>query len=167
MTSSGGAGDRFQEFLATLEKLPPFRGVTFRGCSGDAQFVRDGQSVVTRGLVSSSRSLDVATERRTAPALYAVMSRTGRDISPFSAKREEHEVVFLPGTLFFLAESRRLAGLDVRLVFELETGGGPQQLPDDLVTRFAEEMERFLSSRLAAPVAQVEPVPGKFAGDID
>jgi hypothetical protein len=166
-SAGGSGGDRVTEFLATLEKLPPFRGVTFRGCAADATFVRTGQSVVTRGLVPTSRNLDVATDNRTAQALYAVLSQTGRDISPFSAKREELEVVLLPGTLMYLAETRQMSGLDVRLVVELSGNGQPAQLPDALMPRFAAGVESRLGSYFAEPVRGVSPIQGKFVGDID
>ncbi|MGH3367810.1 MAG: hypothetical protein ACRDOY_11460, partial [Nocardioidaceae bacterium] len=165
MTESAGGGGRVAEFLATLEKLPPFRGVTFRGCAADAAFVRPGQSVVTQGVVATSRNLDVATENRTASALYAVLSQTGRDISPFSARRDELEVVLLPGTLLYLAETRRISGLDVRLVVELtQDNGQPVQLPDDMLPRFAETVESQLASYFAEPASEVSPMRGKFVG---
>lgn len=166
MTSDDSRTSRLEELLRTIEKLPPLRGITFRGCPSDAQFVRDGQSVVAGGLVSSSRNLDVATEGRSAPGVYAIMSRSGRDISPFSARREENEVVFLPGTLFFLAGTRRLGGLDVRMVFELDPQQGELRLPDELVPRFAEELERYVTAWAGRPVSPVEQIPGKFCGDI-
>ena len=158
---------RIAAFLDTLDKLPPFQGVTWRGCSADAQFVRPGQSVVTQGLVASSRQIDVATEGRTAPALYAIGSRTGRDITPFSSRRDEHEIVFLPGTLFHLAETRTLAGVVVHLVFELDLSHGRPQLPAEAVDRLAHAVETFLTERGPEPRSAFTSIPGKFAGDID
>jgi len=166
MSQADGAG-RIEAFLSTLEKLPPLRGVTFRGCSADAEFVRDGQAVVTQGLVPTSRNIDVATEGGTTPAIYAILSLQGRDISSFSAQRAEREVVFLPGTLFYLAETRELAGHVVRLVFELPVGDGPPRLPDRLVPELAANVDRFLTDRGPQPLGDLRPIPGKFAGDID
>lgn len=154
-------------FLETLDRLPPYYGPTLRGCPAEARFVRDGQSVVTQGLVSTSRNLEVATESRTAPALYAVLTRTGRDISQFSAKRDEQEVVLLPGTVLYLAETRSMADTDIRLVFEVEVeDGSVQQVPVEVRDRFYAEIERFLEARLSAPAVSVQSIPGKFCGDI-
>ena len=167
MSEAGGAGSRVEAFLATLEKLPPLRGVTFRGCSRDAEFVRAGQSVVTQGVLPTSRNLAVATDGGSAPALYAILSLEGRDISTFSAQRAEREVVFLPGTLFFLAETRELSGRAVRLVFELPVRrGGPPTLPDELVPQLAANVETFLAEHPYESRGEVETIPGKFVGDI-
>jgi hypothetical protein len=158
---------KVKAFLETLDKLPPFTGVTWRGCSADAEFVRPGQSVVTRGLVATSRQIDVATEGRTAPALYAIGSLNGRDITAFSSRRDEHEIVFLPGTLFHLAETRTLAGVVVHLVFELDLSHGRPQLPAEAVDRLAHAVETFLTERGPEPRSEFSSIPGKFAGDID
>ena len=157
---------RLRAFLDTLDRLPPLSGVVFRGCVDGAEFVRDGQAVVTRGLVSGSRDLDVATEGRTSAALYAILSRTGRDISAFSSRPTEREVVFSPGCLFFLAETVQVDDLPVRLVLELEVGDGPPRVPEELLPRFAEEMAALL--RQWRPAQQPrEQILGKFVGDID
>jgi len=159
--------NKVKAFLDTLDKLPPFQGVTWRGCSADAQFVRPGQSVVTQGLVASSRQIDVATEGRTAPALYAIGSVAGRDITPFSSRQDEHEIVFPPGTLFYLADTRVLAGVTVHLVFELDISQGRPQLPDEAVDRLAHAVETFLTERGPEPRGEFTSIPGKFSGDID
>lgn len=159
------AENRLAAFLETLAKLPPFAGVTFRGCTSDAEFVRDGQSVVTQGLVPTSRDLDVATEGQTSPAVYAILSAEGRYIAPFSARADEQEVVFQPGTVFYLAQTRYLAGVDVRLVYEVLPGDASMTMPDDSVAEFASRMEAFLLEHGPARGPSTS-IPGKFAGDI-
>ena len=113
MSQADGAG-RIEAFLSTLEKLPPLRGVT-SGAAADAEFVRDGQAVVTQGLVPTSRNIDVATEGGTT-AIYAILSLQGRDISSFSAAcRARGGVpaghVVLPGRGPRARRARRTPGL--------------------------------------------------------
>lgn len=139
--------------------------MTFRGCTRGAEFVRDGQSVVTQGLLPTSRNFDVATEGQTTPAVYAILSAEGRYIAPFSARVDEKEVVFQPGTLFYLAQTRYLAGVDVRLVYEVRSEEVPVTIPDEDVAEFATRVEAFLFAH--GPARQPSTsIPGKFAGDI-
>ena len=148
------------QVLATLEKLPPLRGASFRGCAADAGFVRDGQTTVLTGVVPSTRNLGSLLMAEP-PAIYALLLRTGRDISPFSASRGEREVAILPGTLLHLAETRTLDGRQVRLVFELDPAD--VTLPDDLPDRFAEELGRTLVS---AGLSREGPARARFIGDL-
>jgi hypothetical protein len=157
---------RLAAFLETLEALDPFEGVTLRGCTADAEFVRNGQSTVTQGVLSTSRNIKVATENESVPAIYAVLSRTGRSIAPFSSRRWENEVVFLPGTVFFLAETRRMVDLDVRLVFEVDVHDPAFSLPDETISEVADFVEQALAAHQQSRSPEVEVIPGKFAGDI-
>ncbi|WP_191277546.1 hypothetical protein [Nocardioides flavus (ex Wang et al. 2016)] len=60
--------------LSALGKLPPHRGVTFRGRTLGSEFGGEGQVVVTRELTATSRSVAVATENFTVPALHVVIA---------------------------------------------------------------------------------------------
>lgn len=141
--------------LKTLEKLPPFKGVVFRGCAPDAQFARDNQVTVTTGMVSTSRRPDLVAGTGT---VYAIYTRSAREITAFSAQKDEYETVLLPGTVLAIAETRRLGPLEVRLVFEIEPG---QQIPPETVEAMAATVEPWLAG--LRPAAEVRP---RFVGDI-
>lgn len=157
------AGD-LRGFLATLESLPPFQGISFRGCTPAAEFVRPGQSVVTRGLVSSSRSLEVATEGGTVQDLYVILGLTGRDIRPFSARRADREIVFPPGALFHLADTLEVGDRRAHLVVELD----PQrpELPDVLLAEFRSRARDLFAAATIRTEPDPEQISGKFAGDL-
>lgn len=144
-----------EAFLKTLEKLPPFQGVVFRGCPADAGFARDGQVTVTTGFTSTTRRPDLVAGSGT---VYAIYTTTAREISAFSAQKDEYETVVLPGTALALAETRRLAGLDVRVVVEFTPG---QQIPPATVETIATTVESWLADLTPSP----DPRP-RFIGDI-
>jgi hypothetical protein len=156
---SAGAGG----LLETLAKLPATPCVSFRGCAPDATFVRPGQVTVIQGLLPTSRNLDVATDGGAVRTVYAVIGREGRDISPFSAHREQREVVFLPGAAFALAGTVTAGRWTAHLVFEIEIPVR-EQIDADTVARAEQELVALLSSYAATP--GVEAPPGKFVGDI-
>lgn len=142
-------------FLKTLEKLPPFHGVVFRGCPADAGFAHDGQVTVTTGFTATTRRPDLVAGGGT---VYAIYTTSAREISAFSAQKDEYETVVLPGTTLALAETRQLAGLDVRLVFEFTPG---QQIPPETVESVATTVESWLADLTPS----TEPRP-RFIGDI-
>lgn len=142
-------------FLKTLEKLPPFHGIVFRGCPSGASFTPDGRVTVTTGFTATTRRPDLVAGSGT---IYAIYTTTAREISAFSAQKDEYETVVLPGTTLALAETRRLGGLDVRLVFEFTPG---QQIPPETVETVATTVESWL----ADITPSTEPRP-RFVGDI-
>ena len=142
-------------FLKTLEKLPPFHGIVFRGCSANAGFARDGQVTVTTGFTATTRRPDLVAGSGT---IYAIYTTTAREISAFSAQKDEYETVVLPGTTLALAETRTLAGLDVRLVFEFTPG---EQIPPEAVETVATTVESWLAD-ITAPQTPRD----RFIGDI-
>ena len=151
--------------LKAFDKLAPRRLVTFRGRSLDSGFGGEGQTVVTRELTATSRSVAVATENFTAPALYVVIGRTGRAVEKLSRFPDEREVVFLPGSMFIVVKSARIDDLPVTIVEQLNPGR--DQIDDPLgtleeIAAFA--VQRVGQARVAGPVAIT--TPGKFLGDI-
>ncbi|NPC41425.1 ADP-ribosyltransferase domain-containing protein [Nocardioides sp. zg-1230] len=151
-----------EAFFATLEQLPPHEGVVFRGCGARSHERWQGRAHVTESLLSTSRDPRVATENFGTEAVYAILSRAGRGIEQFSAARHEHEVVFLPGTIFTLVTRVRVKDLGVTIVEEVVPEAEPPRV--DLVP-FQEEIGRaILEAELRDPVPQ--PIAGKFAGDI-
>lgn len=141
--------------LSALEKLPAFKGVVFRGCPEDAHFTRDNQVTVTLGPISTSRRPDLVAGAGT---VYAIYTSTGREITAFSAQKDEYEVVLLPGTTLAIASTRRLGDLDVRLVFEITPG---QQVAPETVETMATTVASWLAD--VRPAAEVRP---RFVGDI-
>ncbi|MDR7253398.1 hypothetical protein J2X46_002383 [Nocardioides sp. BE266] len=153
-----------EAFLATLEQLPPHEGVVFRGCEARSHERWAGRAHVTDALLSTSRDPRVATENFSTEAVYAILSRSGRDIEPFSAARHEHEVVFLPGTIFTLVTRVRFKDLGVTIVEEFV----PASDTDPPAVDFAAVEEEIGRALLQAELREPVPasIPGKFAGDI-
>ncbi|MFE6649694.1 hypothetical protein ACFVJS_24220 [Nocardioides sp. NPDC057772] len=110
---------------------------------------------VTTGFTSTTRRPDLVAGSGT---VYAIYTTTAREISAFSAQKDEYETVVLPGTALALAETRRLAGLDVRVVVEFTPG---QQIPPATVETIARTVESWLADLTPSP----EPRP-RFIGDI-
>ncbi|WP_345751899.1 hypothetical protein [Microbacterium rhizophilus] len=149
------SGSQVQNLIAGLEKLPAYEGLVFRACPDGAEFVRDGQVAVARGLVSATKREGALAQ---SPDVYAIASRNGRDVSLFSAAREEQEVVFLPGTTFALWHSFDVDGRTVRAVFEIapDEKVGPEQTA---------ALERDARERLTA-AAPVSIRIDRFTGDL-
>ena len=150
--------------LTAFGKLAPRRLVTFRGRPLDSVFGAEGQVVVTRGITATSRSVVVATENLTAPALYVVVGRTGRALEGLSRHPDEREVVFLPGTIFTVVKSARIDDLPVTIVEQLN----PElEMDEPLAT--LEEIGLFAVKRVgeARRSERVDiTARGKFVGDI-
>lgn len=145
-----------------LEKLPPFRGLTFRGVPLEAKL--EAGALETTVATVTSRDPRIATENFTLPRLLAIATRTGRAVG-----NAEHEIVLAPGSaLMPVAEIRiKEAELVVRLVEELDrTGGTPDNtgLPPNLQEFFSEVSMRVLQAYRRDPLP--DPTPGKFAGDL-
>ena len=151
-----------EAFFATLEQLPPHAGVVFRGCEARSHERWSGRAHVTDRLLSTSRDPRVATENFTTDAVYAILSRRGRGIEQFSAARHEHEVVFLPGTIFTLVTRVRVKDLGVTIVEEFVPDAEPE--PVDLAAIQEEIGRAILEAELREPVPP--PIAGKFAGDV-
>jgi hypothetical protein len=151
--------------LVALEKLPPHRGVSFRGRSLDSSFGREGQVIVTRELTATSRSVAVATENLTAPALYVVLGRTGRAIEDVSRHPAEREVVFLPASMFTVVKSARVDDLPVTIVEQLNPELGQLDEPLGSLEEIAAlTVAKVGQARDDGPVEIT--TPGKFVGDI-
>lgn len=151
------------KLLSTLEQLPPYVGLVFRGCEARSHERWPGRAHVTERLVSTSRDPRVATENFTTEAVYAVLSRTGRSIEPFSAARHEREVVLLPGTVLTLVTRVRVKDLGVTIVEEFDPSA--EEEPEvDLAALQVEIGRAVLEAQLREPVP--DPIEGKFAGDI-
>ena len=163
--SADATGAGVEGLLKAFAQLAPRRLVTFRGRSPGSGFGGEGQVVVTREVTATSRSVAVATENFTAAALYVVVGRTGRAVEHLSRFPDEHEVGFLPGTVFRVAKSARIDDLPVTIVEEVDPEAGETDEPLatlEEIGRFA--VQRVEQAREAGPVPLT--TPGKFTGDI-
>ena len=155
---SRDADTRPGKLLTTLEQLPPHVGVVFRGCEARSHERWAGRAHVTDRLLSTSRDPRVATENFSTDAVYAVLSRTGRSIEPFSAARHEREVVCLPGTILTLVTRVRVKDLGVTIVEEFDPSAG-QEPPDRLRGR-CRSRSAAPSSRRSWPTRSPTPSRG-------
>lgn len=158
---------RVEALLGALGKLPPHRGVSYRGQAAGASFGRtQGNVVVTRLLTASSRDVRVATENFRAAGRFVILGRTGRVIEHLSRHPEEREVVFLPSSMFMVVKQALLGGMPVTIVEQLNPERGT---PDDPLATLDEvaalATRRVRAARSAPPVALTSP--GKFTGDIE
>ena len=110
-------------------------------------------------LLSTSRDPRVATENFSTEAVYAVLSRTGRSIEPFSAARHEREVVLLPGTVLTLVTRVRVKDLGVTIVEEFDPSAGQESRVD-----LAAVQEQIGRAILEAELA--DPVPRPHRGEV-
>ena len=151
--------------LSGLRKLAGFDGITYRGAPTDAAFGREGQVLVSTGLVATSRDPRVATENFSSAGLYAVVGNAGRAIEAYSQHLDEREVVFLPSTMFLVVKRARVGDLPVTIVEQLD----PDRDPDERGASSIEETARVVVAQVAA-AREREPVvvhaAGKFCGEI-
>ncbi len=156
MTGTSG----LERFLAAVEKLPPYEGVTFRGAAATVQ-----GTTVAAGVMASSRDPRVASENFTAPVLLALHHRTGRDITALSQHADEAEVVVLPGTAWRPITTVEVEGTLVQALEELDLGR-TGRAPDGWGTSVDDVAQRI--TRAVAVARDRTPVdvhtPGKFAG---
>lgn len=157
MTQTGG----LDRFLAAVEKLPPYEGVTFRGAPAPLE-----ATTVAAGVMASSRDPRVASENFTAPVLLALHHRTGRDVSGLAQHPDEAEVVVRPGTAWRPIVTFEVEGTTIQALEELDlarTGHVPAgwgATPAEVEQRVTRAVE-VARARGAVTVH----VPGKFAGD--
>ena len=153
-----------ETLLSTLEQLPPHEGIVYRGCEARSHERWSGRAIVTEALLSTSRDPRVATENFTTDAVYAVLSRKGRAIEQFSAARHEHEVVFLPGTVFTLVTRVRFKDLGVTIVEEFDPDAEGEPEPIDFAAVQVEIGRALAEAELREAVPPSHPE--KFVGDI-
>lgn len=135
-------------FLSALQKLPPFTGVVFHGLPGIPDLNR---ARWTSGLTATSLDPRIASENFTSPVIAAIVSRTGRDISPFSAHPAEREVVIPPeAVLHTLAVDTAPGGETPLVIIEQLAELDPNvSLPPTLP-----ELVQLVKDRIATAMAQ-------------
>ncbi|MCW2794089.1 MAG: hypothetical protein JWO76_3187 [Nocardioides sp.] len=156
--------ERLAAFLAALDKLPAHRGLTYRGNDGTAEVPR--RATPSGVLVSTSRDLRVATENFRTPGVFAVISSSGRDLTPLSAHRAEREVVFRPGSIFLPIEHLVVDGLRVTIIEEIDTDSTPGEPPAVTLDELRDQVRAdVVEARQADPATITSP--GKFVGRLD
>lgn len=153
------------QLLETLQELPPFQDVVFRGWNDSPRWSSGAGTFVTTGLNATSRDPRVATENFTTTGLYAVLCRTGRAIEQFSADRTAREVALLPSTVLLWGRQVRVGDLPVTIIEEVVLD--PQDGPDDHPLADPDDLARAIAGRVQGAL-QREPVtigqPGRFVG---
>lgn len=152
-------------FLDAIDKLPAYGGFTFRGLD-DAEALPPALGVAA-GVLATSRDPRVASENFRTARVLALLNRTGRDISRFSAQPDEGEVVVRPGSVWRVLTSFEVAGTRPTFVVleELDPSHTTPE-PTEWGDTLAETRERL--TRVIAEAATAVPVavasPGKFVG---
>jgi hypothetical protein len=152
-----------EAFLSNLERLPPYQGIVFRGCDEASHQRWPERAVVTQGVLATSRDPLVATHNFTTPAVYAILTRTGRAIEQFSAALHEREVVLLPGTVLTQVTRVRFDDLPITVVEEFDS-----QAPAVEPTPLDQAQARIAKAIREAQAADnaPEPLRDRFVGDI-
>jgi hypothetical protein len=163
LTSS--SAERLDALLPALEKLPRYRGLSYRGYAVPDGCLRP-RTVLSGVLVATSHDPRVATENFSATGLYAVIGRRGRDLSAVSEHGEEREVVFRPGSMFLPIKRFDVDGLEVSVIEELDPDNGPEPaVPQFTLEQLEEQMRDAV--REARERAAIEVTsPGKFVGPL-
>jgi ADP-ribosyltransferase exoenzyme len=93
---------------AALEKLPVYEGPVIRGSDIPAEMLelyRPGESITEHGFLSTTTDLTVARSPAFAGNVeFRILSKSGRDISPYSMFPAEQEVLFPSGTEFYVVD---------------------------------------------------------------
>ena len=86
--------------ITALEKLPPFKDTIWRGVASDETSKFIGGSVYTWwGITSCSKSPNIAQKYiGESGTLFAIKTAHGKDVTMFSANRDEEEVILMPAT---------------------------------------------------------------------
>lgn len=162
---SSSAPERALQLLRALQKLPPLPGLVFRGRPDGVTPLLG--TVVTQGLVATSRDIRVATENFTCGGLYAIVTRTARDIAPLSADPAAAEQVLLPGAMVKPLVVGRISppGLEVELLEELAADVEETALPWLSLDALGRDVEQRITAAFAAEAVEIR-TPGKFVGTL-
>ncbi len=150
-------------FLQGLDELPPWAGITWRGFTVQSGLGFTEPTIVTQGITATSRDPRVATADFTTPGVYAILSLSGRDTSPFSPAPQEQEVTFALGTL--LQSQGQIQGqYPIMVVYGLLVGDGSVRGPQVEPTQLASELKAILDA--ARRLGPIGPVRDRYIGEI-
>jgi hypothetical protein len=161
---SASSAEQLDALLSALDKLPPYRGLSYRGYAVPNGRLRP-RTVASGVLVPTSRDPRVATDNFSTTGVYAVIGSRGRDIASLSRHPQEQEVVFRPGSLFLPIESFDVGGLEVAVVEEIDPDRDRDEQPAFTLAQLEDQMRSAIEdARARNPVEGV--TPGKFAGPL-
>lgn len=115
---------RIEAVKTALAKLPPYEGPVIRGTNLPPEILaryRPGEVITEDAFVSTTTNAGVARSPTFAGNVeFRILSKTGRDISSFSLFPEEREILFPPGTKFYVSSTRvdPLTGKTIIRMFE-------------------------------------------------
>jgi hypothetical protein len=161
---SASPAERLDALLSALDKLPPYRGLSYRGYAGrqGEDFRRPQASAV---LVATSRDPRVATENFSTDGVYAVIGSRGRDIASLSSHPREQEIVFRPGSVFLPIERFDVDDLEVAIVEEIDPDRDRDEQPPFTLEQLKDQMRAAI--RDARERAALDDVTaGKFVGPL-
>ncbi|MEZ0351678.1 ADP-ribosyltransferase [Mycobacterium sp. pR1184] len=99
---------RVEAINAALEKLPAYQGPVIRGSDIPVEMLeqyKPGEVIVERAFLSTTMNPAVAQLPTFAGNVeFQILSKSGRDISSYSMFPEEQEVLFPPGTQFYVVD---------------------------------------------------------------
>lgn len=99
---------RVDALKAALAKLPPYEGLVIRGSNIPAEMLElyePGEVVVEHAFLSTTKNPAVAQLPTFAGNVeFQILSKSGRDVSPYSTFPAEQEVLFPAGTNFLVVE---------------------------------------------------------------
>lgn len=113
---------RIEAVKTALAKLPPYEGPVIRGTNLPAEVLaryRPGEVITEDAFLSTTTNAGVARSPTFAGNVeFRILSKSGRDISPFSVFPGEREILFPPGTKFYVS-SRRIDPLTGRTIIRM------------------------------------------------
>jgi hypothetical protein len=113
---------RIEAVKTALAKLPPYEGPVIRGTNLPPEVLaryRPGELITEDAFLSTTTNAGVARSPTFAGNVeFRILSKSGRDISPFSVFPGEREILFPPGTKFYVS-SKRIDPLTGRTIIRM------------------------------------------------
>jgi hypothetical protein len=161
---SASSAEQLEALLSALDKLPAYRGLSYRGYAG-----RQGpgfqRALTSPVLVATSRDPRVATENFATDGVYAVIGSRGRDIASVSRHPHEQEVVFRPGSMFLPIERFDVDGVEVAIVEEIDPDRDPDEQPSFTLDQLKDQMRAAIVDARRRPSVD-DVTDGKFVGPL-
>ncbi|WP_017933764.1 hypothetical protein [Nocardioides sp. Iso805N] len=156
--------EQAETLLAALDKLPPYRGLSYRGFVEQLPS-RPQRASVSTVLVATSKDPRVATGGFTTPGVYAIIGNRGRELTSLSRHPAEREIVFRPGSMFLPIERFDVDGLEVATVEELDPDVDKSAPPSFTLEELRAQVRQNIAEARAKP-ALAGVTPGKFVGGL-
>lgn len=156
--------EQLETLLSALDKLPPYRGLSYRGFVEPLPS-RPQRATVSPVLVATSKDPRVATGGFTTPGVYAIIGNRGRDLTSLSRHPAEQEVVFRPGSMFLPIERFDVDGLEVAIVEELDPDVDKSVPPPFTLEELKDQVRQSIADARARPALD-GVTPGKFVGGL-